>query len=236
MKKILSIVVVFSLILSLGTPAFASSNSSIDSLYTKYTIDFTTPTARTVSNDESRINKAISFVKSLGLEGTEFSYIEEACLQELDSYKISGIVLESYSVLVPKSKAEAMTYYGTYLGSDFYSSITSESSFRIETNGETNEDNSNNWMKWVNGTIDLLLVVSDLLEYYDIISAGVPTPVALGFSAVSSILGYEGYDDVYTTAHNCYVEQFDNVKTRTIFKENGSSYKMGYQDQECSYR
>lgn len=218
MKKILSIVVVFSLMLSLGTTAFASSNSNIDSLYDKYTIDFTAPTARTASNDESRISEAISFVKSLGLAGTEFSYIEEACLVELEAYRDSEVELNSYSVLVPKSDA-AEKVFGTYNGTTFYYTTTSEAEYRKEVKKTLKDsDNDPDWNAWIIGAVNVGMCFASW-------------KVSLPYTLVSNVLGAEA---AYTVEKDTFMRYVYQVapETRTVYKYVNGSKKIGVIDQK----
>lgn len=94
---------------------------------------------KTRSANENTIDAAIAYVESLELSDIGYSHIEEACLSELNAYKDDGVILESYTVLVPKSKAKY--YYGTYLNHDYYYGYTSVSDMRRETNGAESSTN-----------------------------------------------------------------------------------------------
>ena len=112
MKKALCILLSLIMLLSASTTAFASEmidkSFCIDD-YNQYTIKLFDETLHTRSTTENTIDTAISYVKSLNLKDMGYSYIEEACLEELDSYKDDDVVLESYTVLVPKARAKS--YY-----------------------------------------------------------------------------------------------------------------------------
>ena len=145
MKKVLSILLVVIMLFSMSITAFASTASD-DSFciedYDQYSIDFSETNPKTRSVTGNTIDDAISYVESLNLNDMGYSYIEEACLNELAGYKEDGVTLESYTVLVPKARAKR--FYGTYLNYDYYYDYTSVSDMRRETNG-TKKNASNEW-------------------------------------------------------------------------------------------
>ena len=168
MKKALCILLSLIMLLSASTTAFASEmidkSFCIDD-YNQYTIKLFDETLHTRSTTENTIDTAISYVKSLNLKDMGYSYIEEACLEELDSYKDDDVVLESYTVLVPKARAKS--YYGTYLNSDYYYEYTSVSDMRRETNGaEKGASNESKWNNWILGAMDLgMCFATKKMEY-----------------------------------------------------------------------
>lgn len=102
MKKVTSILLTFLLLVSMLIPvAFASYNEnaprSVDD-YTQYTITFDTQNTGEIAsydsfdrnNTEDTITLAMEFVDSLDLNSMGYSYIEDACLAELSSYKNAG--------------------------------------------------------------------------------------------------------------------------------------------------
>ncbi|MBR5947223.1 MAG: hypothetical protein IKZ82_01070 [Clostridia bacterium] len=192
--------------------------------YTQHTIHFPEPFSKisTRSESEKNIEAAISYVKSLDLSKSGHSYIEEACLSELNAYKDDGVVLESYTVLVPKTKTKY--YYGTYCGCDFYYEYTSVSNMRRETNG-TSKDASNAplWTYWVLGALDLTMCFA---KY----------KVSIPYTLIRLITGITSPTQIYYGSHNRYVQQFYSTVTRSIYKKRGSNYVRGYQDQSSSLR
>ena len=135
MKKALCILLSLIMLLSASTTAFASEmidkSFCIDD-YNQYTIKLFDETLHTRSTTENTIDTAISYVKSLN----------------------DDVVLESYTVLVPKARAKS--YYGTYLNSDYYYEYTSVSDMRRETNGaEKGASNESKWNNWILGAMDL---------------------------------------------------------------------------------
>lgn len=234
-KKIGAYILIMTLFVTAAVPAFAvteraeeSDDFCIDN-YTQYTVDFTGNNAKTraaiVSEDSTsdNIDEAIQYVEGLNLGEMGYSHIEEACLNELESYRDDDIILENYTVLVPKARAK--TYYGTYLGNKFYYDYTSVADMRRETNGtKKSSSNSSKWNSWILGTVDL--IVSFTGGSYSI-----------PYSAIRSITGIAASNsDIHYNSYNQYVEQFTNTRTRTIYKLSGSTYKTCYQDQSSSLR
>ena len=228
MKQMLSILLSAVMVLSISIPAFASTTDEdtfcIDN-YTQHTINFaeTDPNMKTRSANENTNDAAIAYVESLELSDIGYSHIEEACLSELNAYKDDGVILESYTVLVPKSKAKY--YYGTYLNHDYYYGYTSVSDMRRETNGaEKGASNESQWNSWILGTMDLAMCF---------FTAEWSVPYTL----IRTVTGVSGTSAVHYGSYNQYVEQFTNTVTRTIFKKKSSTNMDScYQDQTSSLR
>lgn len=231
MKKVLSIVLSLVMLLSMSVTAFAAETTTtekdtfcIDN-YTQYTISFSGTKASTNarSANENTIDAAISYVESLELEDMGYAHIEEACLNELNAYKNDDVILESYTVLVPKTRVKY--YYGTYLNHDYYYEYTSVSDMRRETDGaEKQASNESQWNSWILGAMDLAMCFS---------TARWSVPYTL----VRTITGVSGTSAVHYGSYNQYVEQFTNTVTRTIFKERSSTnLDPCYQDQTSSLR
>lgn len=227
MKKLLSIVLAVSLILSINVTAFASNDKGesefcIDN-YTQYTVNLSTGNPSTRSLPGNTIDAAVEYVESLELGDMGYSHIEEACLNELDSYRDDGVILESYTVLVPKTRTKY--YYGTYLNYDYYYEYTSVSDMRRETNGaEKGASNESQWNSWILGAMDLGMCFSTW-------QWSVP------YTIVRTVTGVSGTSAVHYGSYNQYVEQFTNTVTRTIFKERSSTnLDPCYQDQTSSLR
>ena len=172
--------------------------------------------------ENNTVDEAIQYVKSLKLLENGFGHIEEACLSELEQYKSDGIELEDYTVLVPRTKAKS--YFGTYLGNEFYYENTSVANLRRETNGVAkSSSNASKWNNWILGVTDLAMNFANIKW-------------SIPYSMVRSITGVSGTSAVYNGSRNQHVEQFTNTKTRSIYKKRGSSYKLCYQDQSSSLR
>lgn len=228
MKKVISVVLSFVLLLSMSVCAFATTTDKdlfcIDN-YTQYTINCSEiqSNANMRSSTGSAIDTAIEYVESLGLSDMGYSYIEEACLSELNGFKEDGVILERYTVLVPKTRTKH--YYGTLFGNDFYYENTSVSDMRRETKGvEKSSSNSSKWNNWILGAMDLAMCFSS--AYWSV-----------PYSIIRSATGVSGTTAVHNGSYNEYVEQFTNIVTRTIFKERGgNTLDPCYQDQTSSLR
>ncbi len=225
MKKVLSILLVVIMLFSMSITAFASTASD-DSFciedYDQYSIDFSETNPKTRSVTGNTIDDAISYVESLNLNDMGYSYIEEACLNELAGYKEDGVTLESYTVLVPKARAKR--FYGTYLNYDYYYDYTSVSDMRRETNGtKKNASNESQWNYWILGLMDLGMNFANW-EW------------SVPYTVIRLVTGVSGTDAVHYGSYNQYVEQFTNTVTRTIFKKRGNTYDSCYQDQTSSLR
>ncbi len=227
MKKIVSLILSFTLFFSLSNPAFAIASQSEDEFciddYIPYTINLSYEDANTLATaTDDSIDRAIAYVKSLRLGDMGFSYIEEACLNELIAYKDDDIILENYTVLIPKAKTK--NYYGTYLGKDYYYEYTSTADIRRETKGEEkNESNEIQWDFWVLGTADLGMCFAKYKW-------------SIPYSIIRTITGIGEPEEIYYESYNEYVEQFTDIVTRTIFRKENSNYKASYQDQTSSLR
>ena len=69
-------------------------------------------------SEKSNVEMAREAVLELNLAERGLSYIEEACLTELEEIeKDSNCTLNEYTVLVPKTRATNPSYYATYYGS-----------------------------------------------------------------------------------------------------------------------
>lgn len=234
-NRIICFIAMCTLVLSSVTTVFANENNASPSTsaktttefdidnYELYTIDFSTsPTTK--SNSESNVDKAIQYVKSLNLPDKGFTYIEESCLAELKGYASDDVKLTSYTVLVPISPTATKTFFGSYGGYDFYYDTTSFSSFEKRHEGKTRQDVTTRWAQWMKGTFELVatLVTDNFDIPYAVIGA------VLGIFEPSQI-SYEAYLEYYCT----YGSDLNNnrVKTRSIYRKSGSTYRLAYQDQ-----
>lgn len=234
MKKFVSIILAIVMLFSVTIPAYATSNSTsfvsaseeehtyCADNYTQYTIDFTQTRSGEFSyaSDANTVDTAIAFVESLELKDMGYAHIEEACLNELNTYKENDIVLEEYTVLVPKTRE--MYFYGTYLGYDYYYEYTSVSKFDHLTEGATKGAKEEQWNDWVLGLMTLIL------------GFAVPTEWSVPYSVVSSVTGLYDVSSIHYGDYNVYTEDYTDVYTRTIYKQRSANIlDPCYQDQSC---
>ena len=144
-KRLVSILLTLSMVVGLGTPSLAMDNDAtmqeFDDInaYNEVTV-FTETMGRALSMTlQERVEEAKAGIMALDLENQGLSYIQEACLTELDSIaQMDGAILHEYSVLLPTARAATPTYYGTDHGTDFYSSLTSKKTISKKKNEITN--------------------------------------------------------------------------------------------------
>ena len=229
MKKILSILLILIILFSSFSVAATEidENFNIDNYYT-YTIELS-QLSKTIKSDKeipNSIDSAIEYVKSLSLSDKGYSYIEDACLAELEGYKNDDIELESYTVLIPKTRAK--TYFGTYMNYDFYYEYTSAADFRRETRGDVKSaETENMWQMWMSAVIEIAVSIA---EKYFSIPYTIVSIVFDGFPSGDNV-------SVYYGSYNEYVEQFYDVRTRTVYREESNgSLKACYQDQYSMLR
>lgn len=228
MRKLVNILLAGVLILTMSSITVLASDTPTSkeqdvglSAYEQYKIEFNQEPNKTRA-ESSNIDNAIQYVKSLNLSENGFSYIEDACLAELEQYRIDGIELEDYTVLVPKTRAKS--YFGTYSGNEFYYDTTSVANMRRETNGVAkSKSNASKWNNWILGVTDLAM---NFASY----------KWSIPYTMIRNITGVSGTSAVYNGSRNQHVEQFTNTKTCSIYKKQGSSYKLCYQDQSSSLR
>lgn len=227
MKRIIALILLISMCMGTTVTSFAegkieqsNQDFSMDK-YIPYKIDFSS-SVHTRNIEKNTVESAIEYVKSLDLAGIGYPELEEACLCELEEYKSQGVELEYYTVLVPKARAK--TLFGTYSGSEFYEETTSASSVRRETDGKKKTTaNSTSWDKWVKAIVDLVFT------FYD-------TNYSIPYSVVQALTGVVDSKKIYNGSYTQYVEQFSDIKTRTIYKKRGTSYSACYQDQTGNWR
>lgn len=232
MKKVTSILLTFLLLVSMLVPiAFASYDEnaprSVDD-YIQYTITFDTQNTGEIAsydsfdgnNTEDTITLAMEFVDSLDLNSMGYSYIEDACLAELSSYKNAGnIQLEKYTVLVPASSSK--NYYGTVGIHDFYYDLTSQADLRVDKEGPSKSASNSKWNSWAEGAINLLVCFVDNMWY------------TVPFTFITSVLNLEGEGSkvIHDGSYILYTLQYYDVVTRSIYREDGSALKLCFMDQ-----
>lgn len=162
----------------------------------------------------------MEFVDSLDLNSMGYSYIEDACLAKLSSYKNAGnIQLEKYTVLVPTSSSK--NYYGTVASHDFYYDLTSQADLRVDKKAPSKSPSNSSWSSWVEGAINLAVCFVDNKWY------------TIPFSLVTSALNLtgEGFKVINDESFALYTLQYHDVVTRSIYREDGSALKLCFMDQ-----
>lgn len=233
-KKIVSILLVVSMIISTSISALAVENEipkQEDQMeYNKFTISFALPEERLAENStQSEISnyertivathnanaaeQAKDFVLSLNLPAFNLDFIESSCLRELNEITNStDFILTSYTVRVPKGAMQSrsvpfddLTYYGSYGGRDFYFYYYSE------TKGTTQyKKTSKRMIDWFSNIVDLVLCFA---------SAEFTVPLTI-------VRQQTGYD--YTLNNEAYAEYFFdvNIESRGIYAlYNNSRYE-----------
>ena len=173
MKKVISLILCLSLILSFTLPAMADESfiSELEEIgeenYYKYTISFEYDTrAESQSNiseltNVEKINQAIEYVESLNLEEQGYGYIEDSCLMQLEELKEENCNLAAYTVCVPQNSADEPEYLGTRSGITFYYGKYAEiSEVREDPNQKITETDV--LQSWVQGIFDFVLCIVDV--------------------------------------------------------------------------
>lgn len=164
-------------------------------------------TFNAVSQDNFQL--AREAVLNLNLEEQGFSYIESACLAELDELALdSNCILNEYTVLVPKNRAATPSFYTTYRGVDFYTSVTSKSNVTIE---RLRFGTYEKLAKWASAGVSLALAFSgaDVASY--------------GWSLITADLPISNYTVHTSDWTDCYINI--NPTNRALYVKDGSTYK-----------
>lgn len=117
-KRILSLLLAAISAFSFSLPALAAGADIADPYddldeYDQYTISFkhNVMSAMEVDSFQDNIDAAKSYVESLNLEEQNLGYISESCLAQLDELAlVPDCILNEYTVLVPKSRADTPKY------------------------------------------------------------------------------------------------------------------------------
>lgn len=196
-------------------PVFAEGthlDTSETNDYNVYTITFDQANDSRVTRTASgtTIAQARAFVQSLNL-CDEYSYIEEAAMDELDSYENAAVELTSYSVYVPTDTHEE-EYYGTINGRKFYSVVTTGSSFRVdEKKGlKKTASTADKWNKFAQGLLNVGLCFANW-------------QVTVPYTLISTALSNAGEN--YSLQYNSYLVYTYNVDTesRSIYTYNNGT-------------
>lgn len=160
------------------------------------------------------INQAKAGVRALKLGKMGFDYIEEACLAELKEMEENeDVMLHEYTVLIPKARAVAPSYYTTYKGLEIYMQAASKS---IQAYTKTEFAFSPTLIDWMLGTINLGLCFNKVKTLN--ISWALMSSLA---SAMTP--GYEVHDgDWMDTEARVF------PTNRAFYVKEGSSYKLVY--------
>lgn len=156
---------------------------------------------------KNNVDRAIAGVLSLNLDAQGLSYIEDACLVELNEIALdSNCQLNEYAVLIPRSSATP-SFYTTYQNTNFYTAVTSRSNLTIRKNNFGTYDKLS---KWASNVISLTLSIAGT-KY-----------TSLAWSAVSASLpsNYE----IHTTDWTDYYINI-NPMNRALYVKEGTTYK-----------
>lgn len=159
-------------------------------------------------SEKSNVEMAREAVLELNLAERGLSYIEEACLTELEEIeKDSNCTLNEYTVLVPKTRATNPSYYATYYGRDYYSSLTSMSNITLEKNNSFGA--YNNLRDWSKNAISLGLCFSNVLQ------------LTIPWTLITAT-----YPSGYTLHTSDWMESYINLNptNRAIYAKRGTSY------------
>jgi len=230
-KRIISMLLVVSILLMSTFNAYAAGHEDhkqalqdLDlSRYDTYTIVLDESVIEKLSNTTEMLTRedrwtigntiedAIGFVKSLGLDDQDTSYIKEACLDELEIYKEKGINLIYYTVLVPKENRSELVY-GTYNGNTFYYSLTSLASFVEDYYGDACPSQTI-FDDWALGIVEFLISFAGTV---------LSLPYAIVSASMSSLGGNHTlhYTDFYRYQVNYY-----SMMTRVIYAYSGATKK-----------
>lgn len=110
--------------------------------------------SNSVSNAYDEARAAIA---ALNLGDSGYSYIEEACLNELAELEAQECELNSYSVILPKARASTPTSCGTINGTTLYSSTISIAEYNVKLKPVTREDLI---AAFFNGAANIIVTVS----------------------------------------------------------------------------
>lgn len=128
MKKIICLLISICMLTSSISVALAVQDDEFN-MYDEYTINFkdTKFGINNISIDsnmndeyENNVDKTIKFVKDLKLKEKGYSDIEDKIISDIENANVDGVVIDSFSVNVPKQlRSSEGTYYGEYSGVKF---------------------------------------------------------------------------------------------------------------------
>lgn len=218
-KRFLASLLALSMVLGLGTSVFASDGrqrteddlSNYDEVVVFNKDDATICTyASSTDTYRTDIESAKAGVLALNLGELGLDALEDACLNELDAMaELEGVTLHEYTVLVPKNRAVSYTYYGTYNGVEFYTSLSSKKNITIEKN---NFAPGQKLLQWSTNAINLVMAFAN-------------RTVSLAWSAISANLPSN-----YTVHTSDWTDYYINMEpiTRSIYAKSGSLYVNVY--------
>lgn len=227
MRKLSSVFLFAVMIISmLLIPASATSTSyseeELDVLYDFHTITVPLDINQAHINSSDELSYATleahnqqnyelirEYVRSLGLDKIGLGYIETACLNELDALSKENFIIESYTVLTPKTRA-SYSLYGTYNGVDFYSSYYSTRSGYSEKLTTSAKDTL---VSWMSGAATLWVEIE-----YEFLS--IPFALFEQLAGIDNIVYYPGS----AVQYYCRI----NATSFGVFTKAGSNYTLRY--------
>ncbi len=223
MKKSIMVLVLCMSLLCNSIGVMASENANFDisqrdsvdvglECYEKIPVLTTDETAKSAYGlekaEKTNVEKAREALLELKLGEQGLSYIEEACLAELDELENDpNCTLNEYTVLIPKTRATTPSYYATYSGRDYYSSLTSMSNITLEKNNSFGA--YNNLKEWSKNAISLGLCFSNVLQ------------VTIPWTLITAT-----YPSGYTLHTSDWMESYINLNptNRAIYAKSGTNY------------
>lgn len=246
MKRLVALALTLCMCFQSSIIAFANENNSksilekntvSDKDFEKYEIKFdtslelltvnNTTDKEDVKRNQDNVLQAETFVKSLDLESSGNGHIEEACLSLLDEYyKDENIILTSFTVCVPKTRA-AEEYYGTYNGRKYTTSYFAETTVEYKHLKDTN---TRKIQAWFDGAVNFILLW------------GGSTVLSVGVGAIQAVSNlppsFEVNDKAYTESYinvSATPRGFFTVDTDAKYGFDKTAKVRVYTDESGSY-
>ncbi len=213
-KKFVSIFLALAMCLTLAAPAFAETPTKDEPEYDEIVVFSDTISGDGVQplsalTNEERIQQAREGVLALNLGKMGFSYIEEACLSELKRFsEEDSIILQEYTVLIPKNRAATPRYLDTYKDVDIYFDEVSKGGYGRTYGKEYHRE----LVQWIAGTIDFLVSISGGSMF------------SLPWSVVSTLNGIPTLFDQFEEDEMTKSATF-NFTTQAFYAKDGNTYK-----------
>lgn len=158
-------------------------------------------------NDEV-IQRAKQYVRSLDLQSRGLGFIEDSCIEELESYEgMDGAKILSYTVYTPKSNSpsiDELKYFGTYQARKFYTYFPSS----LEAKSNIKKDSKSILQKWASNLVGCILVFQTM-------------EVNAAWTAFQIMMGAPRD---YTVQRDAFTESYCNlnIRTRGIYTQYGN--------------
>lgn len=159
-------------------------------------------------HNEEVIQKAKEYVWSLDLQSKGLGFIENSCIEELESYEgmDDGQIL-SYTVYTPKSDSPSiddLTYLGTHQARKFYTYFPSS----METKSNIKKDTRSTLQKWADQVVSCFLVFQSV-------------EVNAGWYVFQNMMGAP---KDYTVKSAAFTESYCNlnIHTRGVYTQYGN--------------